>query len=97
MCGSPPDDATPIFISESGSSILGLSNDISFFSKLFLEGGKNEILKILKITKKTKVGKDSATIFCVSTVVPVLAKYGINFLYRIYCNISGEFSQKLVP
>ena len=38
-CGNPPDDATPIFISESGSSILGLSNDISFVSELFLEGG----------------------------------------------------------
>ena len=35
----PPDDATPIFISESGSSILGLSNDVSFVSELFLEGG----------------------------------------------------------
>ena len=39
VCGSPPEDATPIFISESGSSILGLSNDISFVSELFLEGG----------------------------------------------------------
>ena len=68
MCGSPPEDATPIFISESGSSILGLSNDISFVSELFLEGGQNQILQFLKITKKTKVGKDSATIFCVSTV-----------------------------
>ena len=39
VCGSPPEDVTPIFISESGSSILGLSNDISFVSELFLEGG----------------------------------------------------------
>ena len=38
-CGNLPDDATPIFISDSDSSLLGLSNDISFVSKFFLEGG----------------------------------------------------------
>ena len=39
--GNPLDDATPTFISDSGSSILGLSNDISFVSEFLLEGGKN--------------------------------------------------------
>ena len=32
-------DATPNFISVSVSSIIGLSNDISFVSKLCLKGG----------------------------------------------------------
>ena len=36
-CGNLLDDATPNFISDSGSSILGLSNDISFVSEFFLE------------------------------------------------------------
>ena len=35
----PLDDATPTFISDSGSSILGLSYDISFVSEFLLEGG----------------------------------------------------------
>ena len=38
-CGNPLDDATPNFISDSGSSILGLSNDVSFVSEFFLECG----------------------------------------------------------
>ena len=32
-------DATPNFISVSNSSILGLSNGISFVSEFYLEGG----------------------------------------------------------
>ena len=31
--------ATPNFISVSNSSILGLSNDVSFVSELYLKGG----------------------------------------------------------
>ena len=38
-CGNLFDDATPNFISDSGSSILKLSNDISFVSEILLEGG----------------------------------------------------------
>ena len=37
--GNPFDDATPTFISDSGSYILGLSNDLSFVSEFLLEGG----------------------------------------------------------
>ena len=37
--GKPHDDATPAFISDYSSSILWLSNEISFVSELFLEGG----------------------------------------------------------
>ena len=36
---NPLDDATPTFISDSGSSIIGLSNEISFDSEFLLEGG----------------------------------------------------------
>ena len=35
------DDATLNFISDSSSCMLGLSNEISFVSGLFLEGGQN--------------------------------------------------------
>ena len=44
VCGNPPDDATPIFISESGSSILGLSNEVyisSVAQEIFEKMGKN--------------------------------------------------------
>ena len=34
-------DAMPNFISVSNSSILGLSNDVSFVSEFYLEGGEN--------------------------------------------------------
>ena len=37
--GNLLDDATPTFISDSGSSIIGLSNDISFVSEFLLIGG----------------------------------------------------------
>ena len=37
-CGHPQDDATPSFFINSKSSVLGLSNDISFFA---WEGGQN--------------------------------------------------------
>ena len=32
-CGNPQDDATPNFIPDSISSILGLSNEVSFVSE----------------------------------------------------------------
>jgi len=33
---TPPDDATPTFIPDSDSSVLGLSNDLSFDSEFYL-------------------------------------------------------------
>ena len=39
--GNHHDDATLNFISDSSSCMLGLSNEISFVSGLFLEGGQN--------------------------------------------------------
>ena len=39
--GNHHDDATPNFISDSSSCILGLSNEISFVSGFSLEGGQN--------------------------------------------------------
>ena len=39
--GNHHDDATLKFISDSSSCMLGLSNEISFVSGLFLEGGQN--------------------------------------------------------
>ena len=40
-CGHPQDDVMPSFFLDSKSHILGLSNEVSFFSELFWEGGKN--------------------------------------------------------
>jgi hypothetical protein len=37
--GDPKNNATPNFILNFNSCILGLSNDISFVSELYLEGG----------------------------------------------------------
>ena len=39
--GNHHDDATLNFISDSSSCMLGLSNEISFVSGFFLEGGQN--------------------------------------------------------
>ena len=39
--GHPHDDATPNFFPNSKGSILGLSNEVSFVSELFQEGGQN--------------------------------------------------------
>ena len=39
--GNHHDDATLNFISDSSSCMLGLSNEISFVSVFFLEGGQN--------------------------------------------------------
>ena len=39
--GNPQNAATPNFILVSNSSILGLSNDVSFVSEFYLEGGEN--------------------------------------------------------
>ena len=55
------DDATPNFNFDYSSYILGLLNEISFVSELFLEGGSNSQNVWMKITKKTKVEKDSRT------------------------------------
>ena len=38
--GNPHDDATPNFISDSSSCILGLSNELSFVSEFLLKGGQ---------------------------------------------------------
>ena len=38
--GNPLDDAMPSFFADSKSSILGLSNEVSFVSEFFWEGGK---------------------------------------------------------
>ncbi len=43
--GDPHDDATPHFISDSGSSKLGLSNELSFISEFFR--------KVVKPAKKS--------------------------------------------
>ena len=37
--GHPQDDAMPSFFPDSKSSILGLSNEVSFFSEFLREGG----------------------------------------------------------
>ena len=37
--GHPQDNATPNFFANSKRPILGLSNDVSFVSEFFLEGG----------------------------------------------------------
>ena len=37
--GNPQNAATPNFILVSNSPILGLSNDVSFVSEFYLEGG----------------------------------------------------------
>ena len=39
--GNSNDDATPNFVPDSNSSILGLSNEILFVSEFLLEGGQN--------------------------------------------------------
>ena len=39
--GQPQDDDMPNFFPDSKSSILGLSNEVSFVSEFFLEGGKS--------------------------------------------------------
>ena len=39
--GNQHDDVTLNFISDSSSCMLGLSNEISFVSGFFLEGGQN--------------------------------------------------------
>ena len=39
--GHPQDDATPSFFPDSKNSILGLSNEVSFVSEFFREGGKS--------------------------------------------------------
>ena len=41
--GHPQDNATPSFFPDSKSSILGLSNDVSFVLYILLEGGSNQI------------------------------------------------------
>ena len=38
-CGHPQDDATPNFFPDSKSFLLGLSNEVSFVSVIFREGG----------------------------------------------------------
>ena len=40
-CGHPQDDATSSFFLDSKSSILGLSNEVSFVSKFFWDGDKS--------------------------------------------------------
>ena len=39
--GHPQNDATPSFFPDSKSSISGLSNEVSFVSEFFWEGGKS--------------------------------------------------------
>ena len=38
--GNPLDGAMPSFIADSNSFMLGISNEVSFVSKFFWEGGK---------------------------------------------------------
>ena len=40
-CGHPQDDATPSFFPDSKNSIVGLSNEVSFVSKIFWKGGES--------------------------------------------------------
>ena len=40
-CGYPQNDATPNFFPDFKRTILGLSNEVSFVSKLFCKSGKN--------------------------------------------------------
>jgi hypothetical protein len=41
-CGNPKNDAIPNFISDySSCRAIGLSNDVSFVSGFYLEGGQN--------------------------------------------------------
>ena len=37
----PQDDATPSFFPDSKNSIVGLSNEVSFVSKIFWKGGES--------------------------------------------------------
>ena len=39
--GHPQDDATPNFFPDSKNSIVGLSNEVSFVSKIFWKGGES--------------------------------------------------------
>ena len=39
--GHPKDDATPSFFPDSKNSIVGLSNEVSFVSKIFWKGGES--------------------------------------------------------
>ena len=39
--GHPQDDATHSFIPDSNNSIVGLSNEVSFVSKIFWIGGES--------------------------------------------------------
>ena len=39
--GHPQDDATPSFFPDSKNSIVGLSNEVSFVSKIFWIGGES--------------------------------------------------------
>ena len=48
--GHPQDDTNPNFFPDSKSSILGLSNEVSFVSKLFWKSGKNQEKENLHIT-----------------------------------------------
>ena len=45
-CGHPQDDATPNFFADSKRPLLGLSNEVSFVSQFFLEGGLNSSVQI---------------------------------------------------
>ena len=47
--GNPQNDATPNFILDFNSCILGLSNEVSFVSGYYLEGGQNSQNVLLKI------------------------------------------------
>ena len=40
-CGHPQDDATPSFFHDSKNSIVGLSNELPFLSKIFWKGGES--------------------------------------------------------
>ena len=40
--GHPQDNATPSFFPDSKSSILGLSNEVSFVSEYFWKDGENQ-------------------------------------------------------
>ena len=39
--GHSQDDATPSFFPDSKTSIIGLSNEVSFVSEIFCKGGKS--------------------------------------------------------
>ena len=46
--GHPQDDNTPNFFRDSKSSISGISNEVSFVFKLFLDGRQNSLIVFLK-------------------------------------------------